>query len=143
MAFTVLNKKKVMSFEEGDNRILQKNESQVEQVIIHDGFVNCPVTFWRGAGVAMPVFSLRSAKSFGVGEFTDISLLVDWAKQTGLRLIQLLPINDTTATHSSSDSYPYAAISAFAMHPLYINLEKIAGKEYAHIIKPLKKNKKN
>ncbi len=137
-----IEQKKVVRFEEGDNRILQKNESQVEQVIIHDGFVNCPVTYWRGAGVAMPVFSLRSAKSFGVGEFTDISLLVDWAKQTGLKLIQLLPINDTTATHSSHDSYPYATISAFAMHPLYINLEKIAGKEYAHIIKPLKKKQK-
>src|SRR6185312_15467486 len=74
--------------------------------------------------------------------FTDIPLLVDWAKQTGLRLIQLLPINDTTASHTSADSYPYGAISAFAIHPLYINIEKVAGKEYADIIKPLKKKQK-
>jgi len=137
-----IEQKKILRFEDGENRIVQKNESQVEKVIIHDGFVNCPVTFWRGAGVAMPVFSLRSKKSFGVGEFTDIPLLVDWAKQTGLKLIQLLPINDTTSTHTSKDSYPYGAISAFALHPLYINIEKVAGKEYAHIIKPLKKKQK-
>jgi len=39
-------------------------------------------------------------------------------------MIQLLPINDTTAMHSWMDSYPYAAISAFALHPVYLNLEK-------------------
>jgi 4-alpha-glucanotransferase len=137
-----IEQKKIVRFEDGENRIIQKNESQVEKVIVHDGFINCPVTFWRGAGVAMPVFSLRSKKSFGVGEFTDIPLLVDWAKQTGLKLIQLLPINDTTSTHTSKDSYPYGAISAFALHPIYINIEKVAGKEYAYIIKPLKKKQK-
>ncbi|HEY5405924.1 MAG TPA: 4-alpha-glucanotransferase [Ginsengibacter sp.] len=137
-----IEQKKTVRLEDGENRIVQKNESKIAQVIVHDGFVNCPVTFWKGAGVAIPVFSLRSKKSFGVGEFTDIPLLVDWARQTGLQLIQLLPINDTTATHTSADSYPYGAISAFAMHPLYINIEKIAGKEYADIIKPLKKKQK-
>ena len=134
--------KKIRQFEGGENRVITKKEPNVEQVIIHDGFVNCPGTFWRGAGVAMPVFSLRSKKSFGVGEFADIPLLIDWAKQTGLQLIQLLPINDTTATHTASDSYPYGAISAFAMHPLYINIEKVAGSEYAHIIKSFKKKQK-
>src|SRR5204863_5666176 len=94
---------------------------------------------WKGAGVAIPVFSLRSKNSFGVGEFADIKLLVDWAKSAGLKLIQLLPLNDTIATNSWKDSYPYAAISAFALHPLYINLEKVAGKEYEVTLKPLKK----
>eukprot|EP01136_Pigoraptor_vietnamica_P024910 Opistho-1_new@78372 len=42
-------------------------------------------------------------------------------------MIQLLPINDTTATHSWTDSYPYAAISAFALHPMYLNLAGITG----------------
>ncbi len=137
-----IEEKKIIRLEEGENRLVQKNDPKVEKVIVHDGFVNCPATFWRGAGVAIPVFGLRSKKSFGVGEFTDIPLLVDWAKQTGLQLIQLLPINDTMATHTSADSYPYGAISAFAMHPLYINIEKVAGKEYANIIKPLKKKQK-
>ena len=104
-----IEQKKILRFEDGENRVIPKNDKPVEQVIMHDGFVNCPVTFWKGAGVAMPVFSLRSKKSFGVGEFTDIPLLIDWAKQTGLKLIQMLPINDTTATHTSQDSYPYAS----------------------------------
>lgn len=129
-------------FEDGNNRVIRKYSTGAELTVLHDGFVNCPVPGWRGAGVAVPVFSLRSQKSFGVGEFTDIPLLVDWAKKTGLKLIQLLPVNDTTSEHSWHDSYPYAAISAFAMHPLYINLEKIAGKEWADIVKPLKKKRK-
>ena len=137
-----IEQKEIVRFEDGENRLVQKNDPRVEKVIVHDGFVNCPVTYWKGAGVAIPVFSLRSKKSFGVGEFTDIPLLVDWAKQTGLQLIQLLPINDTTASHTSADSYPYGAISAFAIHPLYINIEKVAGKEYANVIKPLKKKQK-
>jgi 4-alpha-glucanotransferase len=82
---------------------------------------------WRGAGVAIPVFSLRSEKSFGVGEFLDLPLLADWARRAGLKLIQILPVNDTSATHTSMDSYPYAAISAFALHPLYLNLDRLAG----------------
>ena len=83
------------------------------------------VDHWRGAGVAIPVFSLRSHNSFGIGEFTDIPLLVDWAEKTGMCIIQLLPINDTTMTHTWIDSYPYNANSAFALHPAYIHLEMV------------------
>lgn len=137
-----ITEKKLVRFEDGENRVLQQMVTKNDLVILQDGFVNCLFPYWRGAGVAMPVFSLRSAKGFGVGEFTDIPLLVDWAKKTGLKLIQLLPVNDTTATHTRKDSYPYAAISAFAMHPLYLNLEQVAGKELAHIIKALKKKQK-
>ena len=104
--------------------------------------MNCPVASWKGAGVAIPVFSLRSQKSFGVGEFTDIPIVIDWAKKTGLKLIQLLPVNDTTAIAYWHDSYPYAAISAFALHPIYINLEKVAGKEFASIIKAIEEKAK-
>lgn len=80
---------------------------------------------WRGAGVAIPVFSLRSKKSFGIGEFSDIPLLVDWAEKTGMSIIQLLPINDTTMTGTWKDSYPYNANSTFALHPAYIRLETV------------------
>lgn len=80
---------------------------------------------WKGAGVAIPVFSIRRNDGFGVGEFTDLKLMVDWACKTGFRLIQILPVNDTVATHTWKDSYPYAAISVFALHPLYVNLLKI------------------
>lgn len=78
---------------------------------------------WRGSGVAIPVFSLRSYKSFGIGEFTDIPLLVDWAARTGMSVIQLLPVNDTTMTRTWTDSYPYNTNSTFALQPAYINLE--------------------
>ena len=92
----------------------------------------------RIAGVAIPVFSLRTQNGFGTGEFPDIKLLVDWAKATGIKMIQLLPINDTISTHTWKDSYPYSAISAHALHPLFINLETVAGEEYASMLEPLK-----
>ena len=136
-------KEKLFSrFEDGDNRFLFGDSAGSKVTILHDGFVHLPNTGWRGTGVAIPVFSLRSKNSFGVGEFTDLKLLVDWARKTRLRLIQILPVNDTTATHTWVDSYPYAAISAFALHPIYINLEEVAGKKYAENIKALKKKQK-
>jgi len=80
---------------------------------------------WRGAGVAVPVFSLRTKNGLGVGEFLDMKLLVDWSVQCGLRVVQLLPINDTTVKGDWRDSYPYSANSVFALHPIYINLDKL------------------
>lgn len=80
------------------------------------------VTPWRGAGTAIPVFSLRSETSFGVGEFNDLKKLADWAALTGQSVIQLLPINDTTMTGTWTDSYPYNANSTFALHPQFIHL---------------------
>lgn len=138
-----VEEKRLVSFENGENRIIRKFEEEEKGLtIFNDGFVNYQAGLWKGTGVSIPVFSLRTQKSFGVGEFADIKLLIDWAKKTGLKMIQLLPINDTTAHHDWHDSYPYAAISAFALHPIYINLEKIAGKEFASIIKPLKRKQK-
>lgn len=135
--------KSFVRFEEGDNRLLTQEATEGRVCILHDGFARLPNNSWKGAGVAIPVFSLRSENGFGVGEFNDIRLLADWAKKTGLKLIQLLPVNDTTATHTWLDSYPYAAISAFALHPLYINLPKVAGKTYASALGSLKKKQKH
>nr|MCU0348269.1 4-alpha-glucanotransferase [Saprospiraceae bacterium] len=81
---------------------------------------------WRGAGLAIPVFSLRSEKGCGIGEYNDLRLLTDWAARTGMKLVQTLPVNDTIASKTWTDSYPYNAISVFALHPLYINLQSIA-----------------
>ncbi|MGZ4020113.1 MAG: 4-alpha-glucanotransferase, partial [Flavisolibacter sp.] len=137
-----LKKSEFVAFEKGDNRIVHNDGSVNKKTIIHDGFLRLPVNKWKGSGLAIPVFSLRSNNSFGVGEFNDIKLLVDWANETGLKMIQILPINDTSATHTWKDSYPYAAISAFALHPIYINLQKVAGKKGAQIIKALNKKQK-
>ena len=116
-------------FEEGRNRTLPDTWARDKLTILNDGFAALPGTSWKGAGVAVPVFSLRSESSFGVGEFSDLKLLADWCRQTGLKMIQILPVNDTTATHSWRDSYPYSAISAFALHPLYLNLSRVATTE--------------
>lgn len=128
-------KQQFVRFEEGENRILRKWNINEERIVLHDGFVRIPEVFWRGVGVNVPVFSLRSKQSFGTGDFLDLKQLVNWCRQTGINLIQLLPVNDTTARGNQNDSYPYAAISSFALHPLYINLQAVAGKQYDDIIK--------
>jgi len=134
--------KKFLRYESGENRLLHGDAHHHKINILHDGFVWMPNNTWRAAGVAIPVFSLRSRNSFGVGEFTDLPLLIDWAAKCGLRLVQILPVNDTIATHTWWDSYPYAAISAFALHPLYLNLEKCAGRKHASLVKPLRRKQK-
>lgn len=88
---------------------------------------------WRGAGCVIPVFSLRSKGSYGIGDFGDLRKLIRWASETELKAIQLLPINDTTQTKTWRDSYPYNSISVFALHPLYLDPRQWAGSEaYAH-----------
>ncbi len=82
----------------------------------------------RGAGVAIPIFSLRSKNSGGVGEFLDIKPMADWAKNAGLSMIQVLPVNDTSSSGTWQDSYPYSAISVFALHPLYLSVDSLTSK---------------
>ena len=76
-------------------------------------------------GVAVPLFSLRSDDDFGIGEFADLPKLGEWCVANDLKIIQILPINDTTAHYDWRDSYPYNAISAFALNPIYLNLEQL------------------
>ena len=117
---------RVVMLETGDNRMLPPaKDAHALRVLDDEGF-RYAAGNWRGAGVAVPVFSLRSESGLGVGEFADLQLLVDWAVKTGLNVVQMLPINDTTATHTWVDSYPYAAISVFALHPQYLNLGAVA-----------------
>ena len=95
---------------------------------------------WRGAGIVLPVFSLRSRTSFGVGDFGDLRKLIDWAHLCGLKAVQILPINDTTRTGTWADSYPYNAISVFALHPIYVNLNEWA---ICHSFKNIENKEKN
>lgn len=115
---------KFVRYENGANRVLHNGGTG--HTLVNDGFAQLPADPWRGAGVAVPVFALRSGNSFGTGEFADLKPLADWGRRTGLKLIQLLPVNDTSGTGTWKDSYPYAAISAFALHPLYLNLAAVA-----------------
>lgn len=117
---------KIIAWEYGENRNylfgkLNKNES----IILSGLHFKNPMAGWKGAGVAIPVFSLRSADSFGIGDFNDIKKLTDWAVATKQQLIQILPINDTTMNGTWQDSYPYNANSTYALHPVYLNPKKI------------------
>lgn len=77
------------------------------------------------AGTQVPVFSLRSKESFGVGDFGDLKKMIDFSAKTRQRVLQVLPINDTTITHTWTDSYPYSCISIFALHPQYVDLTQL------------------
>ena len=86
---------------------------------------NFPVYPWKGAGTVIPIFSLRSEGSFGVGDFGDLKMMIDWADKTNQRIIQVLPINDTNMTRTWQDSYPYNSISIYALHPQYTDLRQL------------------
>ena len=132
---------RLIRFEDGLNRTLRSIPTTEAKIVVNDGYARFNTSFWKGTGIAIPVFSLRSTNGLGVGEFLDIKLLVDWAKKVSIKMLQLLPVNDTTSTHTFLDSYPYAAISAFALHPLYANLEAIAGPTDIKLIKTLLQKK--
>jgi len=74
------------------------------------------------AGVSVSVAALRTPESCGVGEFSDLVALGTWCAENRIDLIQLLPVNDTGAYSS-----PYSALSAFALHPLYLRLQDVPG----------------
>jgi 4-alpha-glucanotransferase len=117
----------VASLEGGNNRVLETRASHDGQhtIVSDEGYCRDAAELYHAAGVAIPVFSLRSDESLGVGEFADLKPLADWAGGVGLRLIQILPINDTTSSHDWQDSYPYSAISVFALHPIYLRIEDL------------------
>ncbi|OUO19648.1 4-alpha-glucanotransferase [Alistipes sp. An31A] len=109
-------------WEEGENRRWSGAAADGELLVEASLTPRLPERQWHGAGTAIPVFSLRSRESFGVGEFADLKLLIDWAAATRQRVIQLLPVNDTTMTRTWEDSYPYNANSIYALHPQFLRL---------------------
>lgn len=122
----------LIAWEEGDNRttegMLPADNMQVPDgtvLVAYGESLRMKEQTWRTAGVVVPVFSLRSEYSYGVGDFGDLRRFVDWVAATGMKMIQLLPVNDTTLTHSWGDSYPYNIVSAFALHPHYLDLEAV------------------
>lgn len=131
-----LEQDRFVTFEDGENRHLPVHEKE-GLTLVQDGFAHFSGSTFRAAGVAIPVFSLRSDQGFGIGEFTDLPALVDWCVGIGMKMIQLLPINDTTSTYTWKDSYPYAPISVFALHPIYLNLEEVAGESHAELLEGL------
>lgn len=112
--------KKVIAWEWGENRYL--STAGIEGInVVRDEILRYGIGDFKCAGVAIPVFSLRTNESFGIGEFSDIKKMVDWANKSGQKVIQTLPINDTTRFRTNADSYPYSAITVMGLHPIYIN----------------------
>ncbi|MCL1934548.1 MAG: 4-alpha-glucanotransferase [Candidatus Azobacteroides sp.] len=115
--------KSLIEWEKGDNRVLaippiNENETGIVSGLqFRKDFIE-----WKCAGTVIPVFSLRSETSFGIGDFGDMKKCIDWLKFTSQKILQILPVNDTTQTHTWTDSYPYNAISIYALHPIYLNL---------------------
>lgn len=126
--FILYNKKekRAEAWESNPNRYVADPKAEAnESVVFSDRYVFFDTPVWKGAGVAVPVFSLKSENSYGVGDFVDLKLLVDWAVCTHQKVIQILPINDTTITHTWTDSYPYNSISIYALHPMYLNISRL------------------
>ncbi len=117
---------KKFSYEEGENRYTYPLKEKERSYIKDEGFNYLLSDRYKGAGVAVPVFSLRSKQGLGIGEFLDLKRLGDWAKTAGIQLIQILPIHDTTVHQDDRDSSPYNIISAFALHPQYLNIQQLA-----------------
>ena len=126
--FLIIKKstKEAVAWEANNNRIFSFDEKIDNREIVIEGlrFAN-PRDQWKGAGTAIPVFSIRTNDDFGVGDFLDIKQMVDWCVLTGQKVLQVLPINDTTKTNTWTDSYPYSANSTFALHPMYIRPDKV------------------
>lgn len=126
--FAILNHddKEDTIFETGYNRKVSLPQMEHGQVVVYalsQAFF--PLYNQKVAGTLVPLFSLRTKKSFGVGDFGDIKRMIDYVAMTGQKVLQILPINDTTITHTWTDSYPYSCISIFALHPQYANLNRL------------------
>ena len=126
LKFVALRDNGDVTWEEGLNRQLLLPALQKGEAISYElspVWLNVPA--WKGAGTVVPVFSLRTEGSFGVGDFGDLKMMVDWCAKTGQRALQILPINDSTMTHTWQDSYPYNSISIYALHPQYTDLRQL------------------
>ena len=113
-------------WEQGENRCIDvPNMGDKEALVYELSQANFSIYPWKGAGTVIPIFSLRSEGSFGVGDFGDLKMMVDWAARTEQRFIQVLPINDTNMTGTWQDSYPYNCISIYALHPQYTDFRQL------------------
>lgn len=121
--YVIMNGNDVVQWEEGENRVW--NLPAPNGSPHSDGeFRGANGYHPKFAGVAIPLFSIRSCGCEGIGDYISLGDFAAWAASTGQRVVQILPINDTTATHTRDDSYPYSSISIFALHPLYIRVSE-------------------
>ncbi len=113
-------------WEQCANRTVSLPEIGAGEVYVYElSQANFTIYPWKGAGTVIPIFSLRSEGSFGVGDFGDLKLMIEWADKTNQRVLQVLPINDTNMTRTWQDSYPYNSISIYALHPQYTDFRQL------------------
>ena len=116
-----------VAWENRDNRWLETSTTDAnESLVLTETEVRFAAAERKIAGTAIPVFSLRTEGSCGVGDFGDLKTFIDWAVLTHQRAVQILPINDTTITNTWQDSYPYNSISIYAFHPMYIDIRQLS-----------------
>jgi 4-alpha-glucanotransferase len=89
----------------------------------------------RLLGVVVPVGALRTKNGIGVGEFSDLADFAVLCKKMRLKLIQILPVNDT-----GFESSPYSSLTAFGLHPLYLRIGELD--EFSAADSPIKKRVK-
>ena len=124
--FVILHPENAPVWENSQNRALTKPAMKQGEVVVYElPQAWFSIAQWKGAGTVIPVFSLRSEGSFGVGDFGDLAMIVDWCAKTNQNVLQILPINDTTITHTWQDSYPYNSISIYALHPQYTDFRQL------------------
>ena len=113
-------------WENGENRTVTLPQLELGEVVVYElSQAFFPLYPWKGAGTVIPIFSLRSKGSFGVGDFGDLKQMIDWCAKTKQRVLQVLPINDTNMTYTWQDSYPYNSISIYALHPQYTDFRQL------------------
>ena len=113
-------------WENGENRKVALPPLEQGEVVVYElSQAFFPIFPWRAAGTVIPIFSLRSKGSFGVGDFGDLKQMIDWCAKTKQRVLQVLPINDTNITYTWQDSYPYHSISIYALHPQYTDFRQL------------------
>lgn len=117
----------ITAWEEGTNRFIDKIliNGNFQTWVKNERQPRFNFQNWKCAGVVIPVFSLRTEQSYGVGDFADLKQMISWAASVGMHVVQILPINDTMMSGKWQDSYPYNAISIYAFHPLYADINAL------------------
>ncbi len=117
-------KKEIIEWERGENRIIN-TLPQTNEILWLNAAPELALLQWKAAGINVPLTALVTENTWGCGDFTSLKMLGDWCVKCQIKMIQLLPLFDTTATHTKADSYPYAPISAFALHPVLMDVQQL------------------
>jgi 4-alpha-glucanotransferase len=76
----------------------------------------------RQSGLSVPLFSLVTSGSWGIGEFLDLPALTRWGAGAGQSVVQILPVMELPIGERS----PYSGLSAMALDPTYITVPAVA-----------------